>query len=204
MNPQDNTQSRFQSDLDTKNWANIKDEYLLQPIYGGEGRVLIVQDEYKSRYDCATCNGKGHTGQICPYCVGTGYRKGKEANGECPDCTLNNVGWSGNEGKVTRGKVLCPSCKGQGGTIIIPDESKTKTTMGNIIAISDTGIRCVKIGDKVQYTNYTGVSYNFMKIDLVVACEKDLLCIVKKLKSNVDQITEKPMSEEENLVGPRR
>lgn len=182
-----------------ENWANILDTYLLQPINGGDGRVLIQVDEYKSRYECIECNGRGHLGVVCKYCKGTKFERGNEENGYCRDCTVG-------DSKTGIGKTLgfepCPTCKGKGGTIEIPDENKVKTTMGKILAVSEDGIKCVKVDDSVQFTNYTGTEYEFMGIKLMVCHEKDLLCRVKGLKKTVGQITEVNRAELENTGVP--
>lgn len=181
------------------NWANILDTYLLQPINGGEGRVLIKVDPYKSRFECTTCHGTGNTGETCPYCLGTQFEKGKEENGYCRDCT---VGESKTGVGKTHGKVLCPTCKGTGGIITVPDESKVETTMGKVLAVSIDGIKVVKVTDSVQFTNYTGTKYEFMGITLVICHEKDLLCIVKGLRQDAGSINEVNRAELENTGVP--
>lgn len=180
--------------LDKNSWANIKDQYLLSPIYGGPGRVLVQQDEFKSRFDCKTCGGKGYTNEVCQYCQGTKFHNSKEENGECPDCTVGT-----SDARVTYGKTPCPTCSGKGGTIIIPDDAKSDTTMGNIIAISDKGIDCVKVGDKVMYGSYIGTKFEFMGLVLRIVVEKDLFCLVKQLKTNVDVPKESSFAELDNV-----
>lgn len=207
MKQQDKSLSQHQSDLDnsyrrgnrfdrfnnTNQWANIADQYMLSPIYGGMGRVLIKQDEFKSRFDCITCGGKGHTDEVCQYCLGTKFQKGKEENGECPDCTVGT-----SDGRVTYGKTPCSVCKGKGGSIIIPDDAKSDTTMGIIIAISSTDINIVRPGDKVMYSSYYGTKFEFVGNLLRIGTEKDLFCLVKQLKQNVDTVKEQSFAELEN------
>ena len=72
-----------------ENWANIKDTYLIQPIYGGEGRVLVRCDEFESRFDCTQCHGKGTTGNTCPECKGNGRYRGKNnTEDRCTTCYI--------------------------------------------------------------------------------------------------------------------
>jgi chaperonin GroES len=166
-------------------WANVKDQYMISPILGGDGRVLVQEDPHKDKFECKDCKGTGCTSETCPYCLGSKYDRGKEENGECRDCTSG-------EGplKTTFGKVLCSTCHGTRGTIVIPDESKRNTTTGDILAISRDGIRQVKVGDKVMFTNYTGSQFKFLDIDFRIVVEKDLLALVKQLKSNVESLNE--------------
>lgn len=179
--------------LNPQNWANVKNEYLLSPILGGDGRVLIRQDDFKSRFDCASCDGKGHTNETCPYCLGTKYDKGKSDNGPCRDCTIGE-----GDGRITYGKVPCSTCSGKGGTIVIPDDAKSDTTMGNIIAISMYGIKHVKINDKVMYHIYTGIKFKFLEQTFRVAMEKDLLCLVKQMKKSTDIIQQESYADLDN------
>lgn len=178
-------------------WANIADQYMLSPIYGGMGRVLIKQDEFKSRFDCTACNGKGHTDEVCRYCLGTKYQNGKEENGECPDCTVGT-----SDGRVSYGRILCPACHGKQGTIIIPDDAKSDTTMGIVIAISATDINIVRPGDKVMYSSYYGTKFEFVGNILRIGTEKDLFCLVKQLKQNVDSVKEQGFADLENTGVP--
>ena len=178
-------------------WANVLDEYMLSPILGGEGRILVKEDGFKSQYECSKCHGKGHLGEVCQYCLGTRFEKGKEENGYCRDCTIGE----GGAGK-TLGYVACDLCKGSGGSIITPDESQRNTTTGDVLAISKDGIRQVRVGDKVLFTNYTGSPFKFMKVDLRVMQERDLLCLVKQLKNNVQGLTEGSYADLENTGTP--
>ncbi len=186
--------SRFNRET---SWANIKDQYMLSPILGGDGRILIKEDPYKDRFECTTCHGKGHTEEICKWCNGTKWEKGDEENGYCRDCTVGEAGL----GK-TLGFVPCKSCNGQGGSIIVPDENKRNTTMGDVLAVSEDGINILKPGDKVLFTNYTGSPFKFIETDLRVCCEKDILCIAKLLKPNVDGLTEGTYAELDNIGVP--
>lgn len=176
-----------------ENWANIADQYMFCPILGGDGRVLVQEDPFKSRYDCSNCGGRGHLGVVCKYCKGTRFEDGKEENGYCRDCTYGESGM----GK-TLGFEACPDCKGQGGIITVPDESKKNTTTGNVLAISRVGIKEISINDKIMFTNYTGTPFRFLDIDFRIMTEKDILGKVKMLKKNVDGISSGTYADLEN------
>src|SRR5262245_14665636 len=78
-------------------------------------RLLIIEDPFKSGYECKRCGGKDIRGETsvvtCTECGGAGEYSpgGKFAKRKCSAC----------EG---RGVVACPDCGGKGGLIIVPDE----------------------------------------------------------------------------------
>jgi co-chaperonin GroES (HSP10) len=181
-------------------WANIKGQYLISPIYGGSGRVLVQEDPYKSKYECSKCHGVGHLGEVCKWCLGTKFEKGKEENGYCRDCT---VGADNNAAGKTLGHVACDLCHGTGGSIVVPDENQRNTTTGDILAISNRDILEVRVGDKVMFTNYSGSPFKFMDIDLRIIIERDLLGKVKQLKHNVEGLNEGNFADLENTGVPR-
>jgi co-chaperonin GroES (HSP10) len=185
----------FPVEDETKQWAKIKDQYLISPIYGGNGRVLVQEDPYKSRYECTECGGRGHLGVVCKYCKGTKYDHGKEENGYCRDCT---VGEAGNAVGRTLGFDPCPTCHGKGGSIIVPDENQRNTTTGDVLAISNREILEVRVGDKVMFTSFSGSAFKFLDLDLRIIIEKDLLGKVKQLKKSVDGINEQPFADLDN------
>ncbi len=177
-----------------KQWAIIKDQYAISPIYGGNGRVLVQEDPYKSRFDCTKCGGVKHLGVICECCKGTKVYK----DSECWECQVPHE-----LGTRAIGYVPCDQCKGQGGTIVIPEESQRNTTTGNILAVSTTDILHVKVGNKVMFTSYSGSPFKFLDLDLRVIVEKDLLCLVKPLKKNVEGLNEGTFADLSNTGTPR-
>ena len=58
--------------------------------------------------------------------------------------------------------------------------------------------------DKVMFTNYSGSPFKFMDIDFRIIQEKDLLCIVKKLKADAstDSLKEGTFADLENTGTP--
>src|SRR5271157_5989678 len=70
------------------NWANIKDEYMIQPIFGGDGRVLVKVDGHKSKYDCTACQGKGHTEVVCGRCNGKKIAFDGVSETPCVTCSV--------------------------------------------------------------------------------------------------------------------
>jgi co-chaperonin GroES (HSP10) len=177
-----------------ENWANIKDQYMLQPIFGGDGRVLVKVDEFKSKFDCTLCLGKGHLGKPCGRCHGTKMYNDGIANVPCPTCSTGHA-----EGLVTLGFQLCEQCKGLGGTIIIPDVSKKMTDSGDVLAISKEGIKILKPGMKVLTATYTGVPFEFLDIKFKIIVEKDILGIMLQMKDVVYGVNQGTYADMENL-----
>jgi len=182
------------SGLNTKHWANIKDEYMIQPIFGGDGRVLVKVDGFKSKYDCTACQGKGHTDVVCGRCQGKKVFFNSVSEIPCPDCSVGE-----NEGKVTYGFRLCEQCRGLGGTIIIPDTSQRNTDSGDVLAISTVGINIIRPGMKVLLATYSGVPFKFMDIDFKIMVEKDILGIIRQLKTVTDGMHQDSYADMENL-----
>lgn len=181
-------------DKEIKHWANIANQYMLQPIYGGDGRVLIKVDEFKSKYACTACNGKGHTEKVCPRCNGTKLTFDGIADAPCTACAVGQT-----DGIKRYGYVLCDQCKGKQGTIIIPDTSQKNSESGDVLAISKTGINCLQPNMKVLTATYSGVPFKFMDIDFKIMVEKDVLGILRPLKQNVDGIQQGTYAELMNV-----
>lgn len=180
----------------TKQWGVVADETALRPI---ADRILILEDEFKSRYDCTDCEGKGHNNEVCPYCLGTKLDRGKEENGYCRDCT---VGAANNAVGRTLGYVPCSTCGGRGGTIIIQDEAKSRPTTGKVIAIGSE-VTEYSVGTHVLYSNYTGTAFTMHKMNLRVMRQHDVYCEVKSLnkdKTNlVPEVSEKSTADPDNI-----
>src|SRR3974390_1075745 len=109
------TDNLHNNDLDASQWAIIKNTEALRAI---GHRILVLEDEFKSGYECTECGGSGHTDIKCPHCKGTTFWKGNQDRGACPDC---EVGTS--DGRKSLGYVVCPKCLGKSGVIIIPDDA---------------------------------------------------------------------------------
>lgn len=106
-------------------------------------RLIILQDTYRSGYECQTCldeNKHTHEGREvstipCGECSGMGTRPkaGNESlRVRCSVCD-------------SRGWVVCPSCGGKGGAIVIPEKEKGRPTTGTIVSIGPlVGTKCLQ------------------------------------------------------------
>lgn len=135
-----------------KHIAVVNEEFGLEAI---EDIVIVLEDNYRSGLECTVCGGKRHEGVKCKHCKGTGFHKGKEENGLCPDCEVIHE-----KGRESLGYVPCSQCNGKGGTIIAPENSQRRPTTGKILS---AGVGCNELhaNDRVGYTNHSGHVYEF-------------------------------------------
>lgn len=131
-------------------------------------RIVIVEDEFKTGYECRTCNGNLLViaiADLCPMCKSTGYEKGFDGFSECRVC------------KGRKGVRECPDCKGKGGILIAPDSAKRRPTTGKVTSIG-TDVKIIKVGDHVLYQQQAGsaitlkgnVVLRIIHEDEVIAC----------------------------------
>lgn len=105
-------------------------------------RLIVVRDEFRSGYECATCTGRGVV--ACENCKGTGVSV-VAANARCSRC----------KGGKT---VICPECEGKQvmeGGIVVPDSSKREVTTGTIVSVGPE-VTKFKRGDSILFTSFTG------------------------------------------------
>jgi co-chaperonin GroES (HSP10) len=185
------------------NKASIKEVMDEMVAYGD--RVLVLEDEYSSGRECTKCQGKGHLGEICKWCQGTGYYKANpESGNKCPDCLIGS-------GPLTKslGFVPCDLCKGQGtSSIIIPEEAEKRPTTGVICSVGAmvgwfrvggewTHIpesESVRVGDRILYTNFSGNQYEIKvggnKYSVRILKELEILCKVLKTPKGTPEARE--------------
>jgi co-chaperonin GroES (HSP10) len=103
-------------------------------------RVLIEEDEFRTGFECASCEGKRKIN--CNNCAGTGVVSHGGPTLKCSACD--------GEGKIT-----CATCQGKGALIIAPETAERRPTSGKVIS---AGPRCtmLKPGDAVLYSNFAG------------------------------------------------
>ena len=115
--------------------------------------VIILEDEFKSSYDCKTCDGTGEVIKNCLKCDGSGKGGGittvehginKTSYSECNKC----------DGKGSW-LIPCTDCNGKGALLEIPDQAKARPTSGKIVAVGPD-VKFSAIYDRVAYSGYTG------------------------------------------------
>lgn len=84
-----------------------------------EDRILVIEDEFRSGYECDLC---GETGSVtCPACQGKGMSLVVK-DARCSQCHGD-------------GRVMCESCNGKGVLLAIPEVSERRPTTGKIVSI---------------------------------------------------------------------
>jgi co-chaperonin GroES (HSP10) len=150
-------------------------------------QIIVLEDKYRSGYECSKCDGEGYSDEACEYCKGTGKEPGQETL--CRICCPRNLVDSG---KYTPGKRICDNCGGKGSLIVAPQISERKPSSGVIVSTgpdvySDcrivnriTGQRWaypMKIGDRVLYSQFAGSAIYLKQKDLIrVLHAHEVLC----------------------------
>lgn len=123
-------------------------------------RVLIQEDQFRSGYECETCEGTGTL--VCSNCTGAGSRNAKK----CSFC--DGVG-----------KIRCEACNGRGGLLAVPEVAQRRPTTGLIVSVGDA-VRNLRRGESVMYSNFAGFVVNLDRAGLPVVLrilhESEILC----------------------------
>ena len=128
-------------EIDLRGTSNVLKMGSLE-IEAHADRLIVVRDEFRSGYECATCVGKGRV--TCNNCNGTGMSV-VAANARCSRCKGERF-------------ILCPECEGKQvmeGGIVVPDTSKREVTTGTIVSIGPE-VTKFKRGDSILFTSFTG------------------------------------------------
>lgn len=168
-------------DLDPTQWAIIKDTEALRAI---GHKILVLEDEFKSGYECRSCGGTGHTQEKCKYCKGTTFFKADPDKGACRDC---EVGTS--DGRKSLGYTICPECKGTSGVIVVPDTAKRRPCTGVILS-KGKDVTEFEVGTRVMYTNFTGTDFEVVGgTKLRIMMDYDVMAEYKRLRSSASPET---------------
>jgi co-chaperonin GroES (HSP10) len=118
-------------------------------------RIIVVEDEFKSGYECGMCEGAGSL--VCENCNGTG-KSSISKDARCSQCQ-------------GRKNIVCPECKGktvvQGG-LVVPEASVRRPTTGTIVSIGpDVEARGrFTRAQSVIYTSFSGHVFELNAFDL--------------------------------------
>jgi co-chaperonin GroES (HSP10) len=114
-------------------------------------RYLVVEDEFRSGYECQSCNGSGRV--ACMYCDGKGEYERDGRSFKCSSCS--------------GGKLTCPQCGGKGGLLVIPDISKRRPTTGQVVSCGEK-TKYFKFGDNVMFSNFAGHAIDLERAGLPI------------------------------------
>jgi hypothetical protein len=130
-------------------------------------RVLILEDEFKSGYECSTCNGAGKF--QCTACQGHGTVSYGGPELMCSLCNGNKV-------------VTCEACNGKGGLLVVPDDQKRRPTTGTIVSKGED-VEILKVGQSVLYSSFAGHTMDLYratgeKVVIRILHEPEILTLV--------------------------
>jgi hypothetical protein len=125
-------------------------------------RVLIVEDDFRSGYECEACNEVGSL--VCPGCDGSGTSR-VVVGAACSMCHGDK-------------KITCESCKGKGVLLEIPQASKRRPTTGIIVSVG-WEVKNFAIGDFALFPNYCGEVYDLSGVN---SDGQELTVVLRMLK----------------------
>lgn len=133
-------------------------------FYAMGDRVLILEDEFKTGYECSGCGGSGRV--VCESCDGTGKSKTSRSGARCATCA--------GEGSGT-----CTVCDGKGGLIVAPETAQRRPTTGKVVSVGHK-VQTVQLGQSVMYSNFAGFVVDLKRagkdVCLRLLHENEILC----------------------------
>lgn len=157
--------------------------------------IMILEDEFKSSYDCRTCQGAGKLRSNCLKCDSTGKldAKGMALPKEAHDfvvCGLcDGFGYK---------DIDCSACNGKGAIVEIPKEQRKKPTSGTIVSIGPD-VKIYKVSDRVCYSNYIGNFLPFNDQDRIkIMREHEAMCLLEDVDPNYPSVDHVEFSSSDN------
>lgn len=124
--------------------------------------IIVKEDRFKTGYECKVCDGTCRSKVTCPRCKGEKTVKAQslddKSEGLVPCkacCILSDTG-----NMIPSGFIPCETCKGKGGSLIVPQESMRRPSSGVIVSTGN-GVLERKCGERVLYSNHAGHAMNF-------------------------------------------
>lgn len=165
--------------------VRVRDTELALECIGDQ--IIVLEDKFKTGYECSKCDGEGYTDEECDFCKGTGKENvGTERESLCRICCPRNLVDSG---MYSPGKKVCELCKGMGATIVAPQSSERKPTSGIIKSVGPDVLEDtfpkhwllkivwflrgkwwsypMKVGDRVLYSQFAGTGINLRQKDFI-------------------------------------
>ena len=155
-------------------------------------QVIVLEDKFKSGYECSRCDGEGYLEEDCEFCKGVGKENpGTPQESLCRMCCPRNL-WD--SGRYSLGKKLCPLCEGKGALIVAPQTSELKPSSGVIKSVGPevypdnriintlTGQRWnypMKIGDRILYSRFAGTGIELKQKSFIrILHAHEAMCIL--------------------------
>ena len=145
-------------------------------------KVLVSVDIFKSGYECKTCKGTGKVKVHCA-CEDTKRPGFKYAEPESPAQELSKCSNCEGNFESKREDIVCPSCEGKTGLLIIPDAGKLLPTTGVIVSMGDlvNPALGLKMHDRVLFGAYVGQMIPTKAPGVVFKAIRDIeiICTIK-------------------------
>lgn len=133
-------------------------------------RVIVLEDKFKTGFECKTCGGGGYSNEPCPCCKGTGFEGEESLVPNCRVCCNPKI-----EQKQP-GKKPCDDCRGKGGILVAPQTAKRRPTTGKIVSTGPGRYdsqgnwlpMIFKVGEHVMYSNYSGHAITYKSQDITI------------------------------------
>lgn len=156
-------------------------------------KIVVLMDSYRSGYECTTCKGIGKIkNEVRCVCDPLDWDENKNVArgtrnrfGEpCLECMSNYMQ------KRKTEIVTCPTCKGKGSTLIIPDSAKSLPTTGIVISCGPD-VTKIKNHCRIIATPHSGI-YIPMKgnVPVKIYHEYEPLAYIYNINPEHDKIEE--------------
>lgn len=189
--------------------AVIDNELALEAL---NNNIVILEDPYRTGFECKACDGEGHTQKLCPTCGGNKVvaqnkdfnlvaatlteedkktlpphfvemmeRKRKEQQEQhvvsgglepCNKCLARDK----NGTAYISGFEQCSICKGQGASVVVPQEAMNRPTSGKVVSLGPL-CKWLKAGDRVVYSNMMGNCLKFKHKDIFRTMREDEILV---------------------------
>lgn len=133
--------------------------------------IIVLEDEFKSSYDCTVCEGTGEVIKSCLKCAGSAW----VCSPDNPEVLIKCGKCDGQGSQVKE----CAACNGKGALLEIPDQAKARPTSGKVVARGPDAHTYI-LGDRVAYSGYTGHLIPFKgNTRLRIMRETEPFCLVE-------------------------
>lgn len=129
-----------------------------------DDNMCVLQDKFKTGYECSTCGGESYLNEDCEACKGAGKVSiGTEYERFCslccPDFLRESMG-------MQPGKKVCPTCKGKGALIIAPQVSEARPTSGVIKSVGPN-VKHLKVEDRILFSVFAGTAVKLKQKNVI-------------------------------------
>lgn len=126
--------------------------------------IIVVEDKFRTGFECKVCDGEKHLDEPCQHCNGTGATTGNAGTFPCGFC------------KEFPGKKPCPECKGKGGLLIAPEIAQRRPTTGTVMSVG-LETKLLVPGDRVLYSLFAGSAIQFKQRAVIrIMHEHEVMC----------------------------